>query len=135
MRLHRIILPVSNIELAAQFYARVLGTKGERVSPGRHYFTPSGPKGVVLACYSPAEDGDAEEHGDRWQPHPLQYIYFSVADLPAVRERCVSADATGVTPIEDMPWGERIFYANDPFGNPISFVQEGTEFTGGQGDT
>ena len=29
-----------------------------------------------------------------------------------------------------MPWGETMFYALDPFGNPISFVQAGTEFTG-----
>jgi hypothetical protein len=29
-----------------------------------------------------------------------------------------------------MPWGETMFYALDPFGNPISFVEAGTEFTG-----
>jgi len=29
-----------------------------------------------------------------------------------------------------MPWGETMFYALDPFGNPISFVKAGTEFTG-----
>ena len=29
-----------------------------------------------------------------------------------------------------MPWGETMFYAFDPFGNPISFVKAGTEFTG-----
>jgi hypothetical protein len=29
-----------------------------------------------------------------------------------------------------MPWGERRFWARDPFGNPISFVDEKTLFTG-----
>jgi hypothetical protein len=29
-----------------------------------------------------------------------------------------------------MPWGERLFYAKDPSGNPICFVDEGTLFTG-----
>jgi hypothetical protein len=29
-----------------------------------------------------------------------------------------------------MPWGERMFWARDPFDNPISFVDEKTVFTG-----
>jgi hypothetical protein len=29
-----------------------------------------------------------------------------------------------------MPWGERMFWANDPFGNPFSFVDDRTLFTG-----
>lgn len=35
--------------------------------------------------------------------------------------------------MEDMPWGERLFYLRDPFGNGLSFVARGTEFTGGAG--
>ena len=31
---------------------------------------------------------------------------------------------------EIMPWGERLFYARDPFGNPIAFVDEHRTFTG-----
>ena len=38
--------------------------------------------------------------------------------------------AKDITAIEKMPWGETMFYALDPFDNPISFVQAGTEFTG-----
>lgn len=134
MHLFRVILPVTSIESAARFYAQVFGTPGERVSTGRHYFAPSGPRGAVLACYSPEEDGDAVRHGDQWQPHPLQYLYFSVADLSAARERCLAAGAAEVSSTKTMPWGETMFYALDPFGNPISFVQEGTEFTGKQLD-
>lgn len=32
--------------------------------------------------------------------------------------------------IATMPWGEKMFYAKDPFGNPISFVDASTVFTG-----
>jgi uncharacterized glyoxalase superfamily protein PhnB len=63
-------------------------------------------------------------------PAPLQYVYFSTADLEAARQRCLDARAGDVTEIASMPWGETMFYALDPFGNPISFVRAGTEFTG-----
>ena len=33
-------------------------------------------------------------------------------------------------PVATMPWGERLFYARDPFGSRISFVDERTLFTG-----
>jgi len=28
-------------------------------------------------------------------------------------------------------WGERSFYASDPWGNPFCIVQAGSEYTGG----
>ncbi|MEV0398474.1 VOC family protein [Actinoallomurus sp. NPDC050550] len=28
------------------------------------------------------------------------------------------------------PWGERSFYAQDPWGNPLCFVEEGTVYPG-----
>jgi catechol 2,3-dioxygenase-like lactoylglutathione lyase family enzyme len=133
MRLYRVILPVTDIDKAAHFYTTVLGVPGNRVSHGRHYFAGAGAQGAILACYSPREDGDAAL-GEAWRPHPFQYLYFSVADLPSVRQRCISAGASGVTEIERMPWGETMFYALDPFGNPISFVKSGTEFVGGSSD-
>jgi catechol 2,3-dioxygenase-like lactoylglutathione lyase family enzyme len=122
-RIFRVILPVSEIEAAARFYADVLGIRGDRVSPGRHYF-PCG--GTILACYDALADGDAEPVG----PNP-QHIYFSVDDLEAVHERVRRQNAGEITPIETRPWGERSFYATDPFGNPICFVDSGTLFTRG----
>jgi uncharacterized glyoxalase superfamily protein PhnB len=47
-----------------------------------------------------------------------------------MRDRGATAGAKDVTEIRSMPWGETMFYAQDPFGNPISFVRAGTEFTG-----
>ena len=124
-RLYRVILPVSDIEAAAKFYGHVFGVDGERVSPGRHYFDCGG---TILACYDPAADGDPM--GDGWTHHESQYLYFAVSDLDGVRSRIEEAGGRNLTAIEEMPWGERIFYAVDPTGGRISFVDETTLFTG-----
>ena len=55
MKLYRIILPDGDIDAAAQFYSSILNDRGERVSPGRHYFNL---EGVILACYDPRADSD-----------------------------------------------------------------------------
>jgi catechol 2,3-dioxygenase-like lactoylglutathione lyase family enzyme len=111
-RLFRVILPVSNIDVAVSFYAEILGVPGDRVSPGRHYF-PCG--GTILVCYDALADGDPAPVG----PNP-QHFYFSVDDLEAIHERVRRRSERDVTPIESRPWGERSFYVNDPFGNPIA---------------
>ena len=123
--LYRAIQPVTDIEVAASFYAAVLGEAGERVSPGRHYFRCTA---TVLACYDPVADGDGLEDG--WRHHSNQYYYFAVSDLEDILRRVVDAGGRVDGAIEDMPWGERLFYAKDPFGNPIAFVDEATVFVG-----
>ncbi len=122
--LYRIIFPVSDIDKAAAFYSEILEQKGERVSPGRHYFNVGG---TILACYDPTSDGDAVGN---WVFHENQYIYISVTDLTAIRERMKLLACQSLGEIQDMPWGETLFYANDPFGNPICFVDEKTVYTG-----
>lgn len=123
--LYRVILPVTDIERAAVFYGAVLGDSGERVSPGRHYFDCGG---TILACYDPRADEDPVDVG--WQYHENQYLYFAVPDLQETRDRIEAAGGQILSNIETMPWGERMFYALDPFGGRISFVEEGTEFRG-----
>ena len=123
--LYRVILPVSDIDVAAKFYGHVLGDVGERVSPGRHYFDCNG---VVLACYSPTADGD--DLGSGWGFHENQYLYFSVPDLEVVRQRIEEAGGQNLTEIEAMPWGETMFYAVDPIGSRLSFTRSDTLFTG-----
>jgi predicted enzyme related to lactoylglutathione lyase len=124
-RLYRVILPVADIERAAAFYAAVFGTPGQRVSPGRHYFSCGE---TILACYDPVADGDGEQGG--WRFHPSQYLYFAVPDLEAVLARVQAAGGTIDQGIDAMPWGERLFYARDPFSSRICFVDERTLFTG-----
>jgi catechol 2,3-dioxygenase-like lactoylglutathione lyase family enzyme len=122
--LFRVILPVSDIEAAASFYARLLDLPGVRVSGGRHYFDCAG---TILACYDALADGDSERVG----PNP-QHVYFGVDDLDAAHARAERAGCRELTEIEVRPWGERSFYARDPFENPICFVDSQTLFTGEQ---
>ena len=125
MNLYRVILPVDDIEKATAFYALVFNMGGVRVSPGRHYFNLGE---TILACYDPAADGDAGGKG--WRQHENQYLYFSVDALADIRQRVLKAGGEHITAIESMPWGEILFYARDPFGNPIAFVDASTVFRG-----
>jgi catechol 2,3-dioxygenase-like lactoylglutathione lyase family enzyme len=130
-RLFRVILPVSDINRAAQFYEAVLGMPGMRVSGGRCYFDCDG---TILACFDPRADGDAYDA----KPNP-EWIYFAVDNLEATHQACQRAGATFAPNdvhgdpagrIATRPWGERSFYIEDPFRNKICFVDRGTLFTG-----
>ncbi|MBT5872875.1 MAG: VOC family protein [Candidatus Latescibacteria bacterium] len=123
VNLYRVILPVTDIERAVTFYAELLEAPGSRVSPGRHYFECGG---TILACFDPCADGDAIES------RPNQgHLYFSVSDLNAAHERATSAGRLSVdASVATMPWGEKCFYGEDPFGNPFCFVDDSTCFTG-----
>ena len=123
--LYRIILPVNDIEKAASYYSGVLDLPGIRVSPGRHYFNLGG---TILACYDPSADGDPM--GEGWKFHESQYIYIATSDLESIYEKVLRNGGTPETKINSMPWGERLFYTRDPFGNPVCFVDETTVFTG-----
>jgi len=73
------------------------------------------------------------------RPHPLpKALYFTVNDLDAVFARaqtlgCLSAEGVHGAPggaIAVRPWGERSFYAEDLWGNPLCFVEAGTVYAG-----
>jgi catechol 2,3-dioxygenase-like lactoylglutathione lyase family enzyme len=122
-RLFRVLVPVSDIERAAAFYGSVLDSPGRRVSSGQHYFDC---EGTILACYDPRADGDGRDA----RPSP-EHIYLAVEDLEAAYVRVEAAEGVEIEdPIRRRPWGERSFYARDPFGNPLCFVDAGTVFTG-----
>lgn len=130
--LFRVILPVNDLERAAEFYAAVLGSAGRRVSPGRLYFDC---EGTILACVDPRADGDGRDAVPNPEP-----VYFSVPDLRATWAACRRTGAAfpagsppGVGPLGEIarrPWGEESFYATDPFGNPICFVARESVFRG-----
>ena len=122
-KLYRVIIPVSSVQEAERFYAHLLGIEGQRISPGRHYFDCGG---TILACFDPRADGDDFDA----KPNP-DHIYLAVADLEGVFQRAQQAGCSYLEEgIQTRPWGERSFYAKDPFGNPICFVDESTVFTG-----
>jgi predicted enzyme related to lactoylglutathione lyase len=121
--IYRIIVPVAEPEKAFDFYSRLLAVEGRSVGGGRYYFDCGA---VILALLK----SDA-------QPN-TEYIYFSVADLEAVFARAHELDCLSKTEVHGAaageitvrPWGERCFYAYDPSGNGLCFVDEKTLFTG-----
>lgn len=129
MRIVRVVLPVTDIDRAAAFYGAVSGRVGRRVSPGRHDFDLDG---AVLTCHAPhVEAGDPDGAADV-SPNP-DWIVFEVPDLGRAHAAAIGAGARlpadevpGIGPLGRIavrPWGERSFYAVDPFGNGICFVE------------
>ncbi len=123
-RLFRLNLEVRALEAARDFYAELLGQEG-RIQMGQRFYLDAG--GVTLQVVQVPD------------PHPAaKALYFTVADLDAVHAR---AAALGSLSTEDVhgtpagepvvrPWGERSFYADDPWGNPLCFVDAGTIYPG-----
>lgn len=127
--LYRVILQVSDLDQAAEFYAKLLADEGRRIPRASRHYIDCGP--VILALVDPTAGGE--------QAKPLpDYIYFAVGDLEQVHTRarelgCLSTDdvhGESAGEIVIRPWGERSFYVKDPWGNGLCFVDEKTLFTG-----
>ena len=127
--LYRIILQVSDLDRAEEFYGQLLGDPGRRIPRASRHYIDCGP--VILALV------DVTSEGDQPKPFP-DNIYFAVGKLEEVHQRakalnCLSnedvhGDSAGE--IVKRPWGERSFYALDPWGNKLCFVDDTTLFTG-----
>lgn len=121
--LFRVVVPVDEIDAAVAFYERVLDRPPEWIGPGRVYFRCGT---TILVCYDARAEGDGEGRGPNGG-----HVYFAVDALDACFER---ARGAGCAWLEDAPaqraWGERSFYARDPFGNPLCFVDAVTKYTG-----
>jgi catechol 2,3-dioxygenase-like lactoylglutathione lyase family enzyme len=127
-KLFRIALQVGDLDKASAFYSRLLDDQGRRIRGSRHYFD-CGP--VILAVVD-VTAGDLE-------PKPISdYIYFAVSDLDQAYERARAMNCLAKEDVHGAdagaivlrPWGERSFYAEDPWGNGLCFVDEQTLFTG-----
>lgn len=123
-RLFRVVVPAGDIDASAAFYQELLAMPGERVSAGRHYFDCGG---VILAVVDPRADGDERDA----RPND-DHVYLSVGDLGPYHERAKALGALSRTmgAVEKRPWGERSFYLQDCFGNPLCFVDQSTLFLG-----
>jgi predicted enzyme related to lactoylglutathione lyase len=126
--LFRLNIEVGDLDAAASFYERLLAATGRRQAGSRVYFQ-AGP--VTLQVVNVAAGGAT--------PHPAaKALYFTVRDLEAAFERaralgCLSRESVHDAPgggIVVRPWGERSFYAEDPWKNPLCFVEEGTVYRG-----
>jgi len=123
----RLNIEVGDLESAASFYTRLLGVEGRRQAGSRCYFE-CGPVTLQVVDVSSSR-----------QPQPLpKALYFTVRDLEAVYERARSLRCLAPGEVHDAqrggivvrPWGERSFYVDDPWKNPLCFVEEGTVYTG-----
>ena len=123
----RLNVEVGNLDAAAAFYERLLGLTGRKQAGSRCYFR-CGP--VTLSVLDVSSAGP---------PHPAaKALYFTVNDLEAAFERakglgCLSRENVHDAPgggIVVRPWGERSFYVEDPWKNPLCFVEAGTVYGG-----
>ena len=123
----RLNIEVGNLDAAIKFYTTLLDIQG-RKQPGARVYFEAGP--VTLQVVDVSSVG---------KPHPAaKALYFTVKDLDAAFARaqalgCLSRESVHDAPgggIVVRPWGERSFYAEDPWSNPLCFVEEGTVYTG-----
>lgn len=122
--LFRINIEVGDVDRAAKEWGALLGLGGRPQAGSRVYFTAGA---VTLQVVENDE------------PHPAaKALYFLVDNLDAVHARAkklgwlstelVHGQVGG--DISVRPWGERSFYAEDAWGNPLCFVQTGTAYPG-----
>ncbi|WP_433173414.1 VOC family protein [Actinoallomurus sp. CA-150999] len=125
-RFFRLSVEVGDLDEAVDFYGRLFGIEGRRQAGARAYFE-CGPVTISV------------QEVPQQTPHPAaKALYFTVGDLEAVFGRaetlgCLSTELVHDAPagaIAVRPWGERSFYAQDPWGNPLCFVEEGTVYPG-----
>ena len=114
----QLAMPRGQEAAARRFYSELLGlTEIAKPEPlenrGGCWFEG---QGVMLHL------GVEEEFRPARKAHPC----FRVANLEGSRQT-LSAAGVIITPDESLPWTRR-FYAADPFGNRLEFLQEGDSF-------
>jgi hypothetical protein len=131
-RLYRVLLAAKDLRHSQRFFESLLATRGRSVGGGRVYFD-CGSVLLGILDYSPTKDATISA--------PAEALYFATGDLRGVHRRarklgCLSTGLLHDDPssplgeISVRPWGERSFYAVDPSGNSLCFVDERTLFTG-----
>jgi hypothetical protein len=131
-RIFRVLIEARDLRESQRFYEALFAGPGRPVGGGRVYFD-CGP--VIFAIVDRSAEG----------PGPVrtssESLYFATEDLEGMHRRaaelgCLSPEflhddpASPLGEIVVRPWGERSFYAADPSGNPLCFVDAGTLFTG-----
>lgn len=124
MKLFRLNIEVGDIARAGDFYADLLGLEGRPQMGSRVYFEAGGVTLQVVEAAAPHAAAKA--------------LYFAVDDLDAVHRRAAALGCLSGEQVHGMaagdpvvrPWGERSFYADDPWGNPLCFVDRGTIYAG-----
>ena len=120
----RMNIEVGDLDAAKTFYETLFGVTG-RLQAGSRFYLASGAVTFQIVAV-PA-------------PHPAaKALYFTVKDLDALHARASALNALSTESVHGMnggainvrPWGERSFYAQDPWANPLCFIEEGTTYAG-----
>jgi hypothetical protein len=121
-----VVHQVADLDAAAKGYTKMLETPGRRIphGGGRHYFDCGA--SILSLNEVPKPRASAAD------------LYLTVADVDAAHKRArklgwLSPEIVHGEPAGEVvvrPWGERSFYALDPWKNGICFIERGTEFTG-----
>jgi catechol 2,3-dioxygenase-like lactoylglutathione lyase family enzyme len=124
LQLFRLNVEVGDLSAARVFYEALLGGVG-RGQAGNRFYLDAGPVALQVVEVP--------------SPHTVpKALYFATDALDAVHTRAAALGALAqgrvhghdAGSITVQPWGERSFYAADPWGNPLCFVEAGTEYRG-----
>jgi catechol 2,3-dioxygenase-like lactoylglutathione lyase family enzyme len=123
-QLFRLNIEVGDLGAAQKFYESLLGAPGRGQAGGRFYINAGPVTFQVVQTPSPHKAAKA--------------LYFTVTDLDAIHTRAAALQSLSADMVHGLkageisvkPWGERSFYANDPWGNPLCFVEAGTVYAG-----
>lgn len=124
MPLFRINVEVDALDRAVAFYSALLEQEGRPQMGGRCYFDAGQVTLQVVQMPEPQLAAKA--------------LYFATDDIEGVHARaaalgCLSEESVHGAPAGEAvvrPWGEKSFYAYDPAGNPLCFVESGTIYGG-----
>jgi len=103
-------IQVNGADRAIHFLQRAFGAE----DAGTH----RSPEGKVVHAIMRIGDSMlemGEAHG-QWQPMPSAF-YLMVGDSDVVYRQALEAGATSVAPPADQPYGHRMGWVQDPFGN------------------
>lgn len=123
----RLNVEVGDLGSAISFYSKLLGVEGRKQAGSRCYFE-CGPVTLQVLDVSSSRS-----------VHPAaKALYFTVKELEPVFERAKDLHSLSREDVHDTPgggivvrpWGERSFYVEDPWKNPLCFVEEGTVYRG-----
>jgi len=126
-QLFRLNIEVGDLKSAISFYTKLLDVRGRKQAGSRCYFD-TGPVTLQVVDVSASH-----------APHPAaKALYFTVNNLEAVHARAKSLKCFSGGSVHDdpaaaivvRPWGERSFYVQDRWNNPLCFVEAGTIYTG-----
>jgi catechol 2,3-dioxygenase-like lactoylglutathione lyase family enzyme len=112
LRLELIVIPVSDVDRAKEFYVEKLGFNADhdhRVNPELRFvqLTPPG-SACSIAIGTGLLDGTV-------QPGSAQGMQLVVGDIVAARDE-LAGRGVDVTEVQDFPWGRFVFFS-DPDGN------------------